>query len=919
MKKQPESATNITRDIHINVFHTTKDNQVKPNITTWENIIKLFSGGHQVNEEKGMANYFNGSRYKEPSDIEESSDKGVNLFTSKPFTKRRQTNIIETDLLILDYDGGTTLQKEMERFKQYEYIYYTSFRHLYDGETHKFRIVIPLSKSIPSWKSYNQHGVAIDGGQWYQITESLKNFVGPCDPKSFDPNQIFEMPSVPEERKSFSRSGHSTGQFLDWEQFKVIPFNHLESEISQSNIFSSSLTKSSDEYLDPDQFITTSKGLIKVSQVEGFINGVTCPFHADKNGSEIVRKVESTGNIFIYCSTCQRKYYMQRSVFSRNNKQKKKSPRPMSGKHYTADELLEFPPISPYIDASSRDRVNKQLEKIQRQIKNNKGKLLPYGGRQYKSHILYMPEGSGKSYLVVKLAKEGHKIIFACKSWEQVESKYEEYSKYGLKHGYDVRVVRSKDAKTRRRFNTKAVREAAKKPYSMSSILESETLELAIINNPKLTPEFIRLTWRFFETDKMEFGMLPEEAGVNGNSELTKSQAIALSLINTNIILTTFEQLRIHKLKNTSIPDEWLVWFDDPDISDVINIEPYDTSKWGELSEQELEKETLDINGKTYFNRNHNQSLGATLKNHKCVYTTTEIITRKAIELLMKRRDEEFIVHDEMDKIAGGIITILGSEKVRKRYDGIIPPITRRLDKLGYPTTLIADGLSSTFNHSNNKGRNDLSKTNILVELSIPHPIQIRTICDALNLKHNANKQEIRANIMLDRLHQAIGRNSGYRQDGFESVVLVDKQVHKKIVSETRYKIDIKNSVIIDRTNKMSRKDSRLISNVSPLVNEIENLLLNVDGYVSDKRKIKPDIKFIINEIKDIQKQRLYITRLLTSLIELSGLTQDDLRSDENHDGYTLGKYLDVIKWILKEWIPEKDRSDVIESIYESD
>jgi len=49
-----------------------------------------------------------------------------------------------------------------------------------------------------------------------------------------------------------------------------------------------------------------------------------------------------------------------------------------------------------------------------------------------------MPEGSGKSRLVLELAKDGKKIIFACKSWEQVESKYKEYLSTGEKEGFNV-------------------------------------------------------------------------------------------------------------------------------------------------------------------------------------------------------------------------------------------------------------------------------------------------------------------------------------------------------------------------------------------------------------------------------------------------------------------------------------------------
>ena len=125
--------------------------------------------------------------------------------------------------------------------------------------------------------------------------------------------------------------------------------------------------------------------------------------------------------------------------------------------------------------------------------------------------------------------------------------------------------------------------------------------------------------------------------------------------------------------------------------------------------------------------------------------------------------------------------------------------------KNGHEVRLIADGLSSEFNHSNNKGRNDLNETNILVELSIPHPDEVKTICDALDMSFVKDRNEVRRLIMLDRMHQSIGRNSGYRYEGYECVVLVDKIYHKHIVEDTRYKIDRNNSVQIDRMTSMGR------------------------------------------------------------------------------------------------------------------
>ena len=75
----------------------------------------------------------------------------------------------------------------------------------------------------------------------------------------------------------------------------------------------------------------------------------------------------------------------------------------------------------------------------------------------------------------------------------------------------------------------------------------------------------------------------------------------------------------------------------------------------------------LDKKDYCYFMREYEQSLGYNLRFHKCIYTTTEVITQKALAVLMLRRQEEYQVHDEMDDIARGKITILGTPRLERK------------------------------------------------------------------------------------------------------------------------------------------------------------------------------------------------------------------------------------------------------------
>lgn len=111
---------------------------MKPMVTSWENIVGLFTSDHEITLRKEDATLFNGSRYKDVSEIPEYSDDwAIDQWTGMSFAKRRQINLIENDLLILDYDGDITHSDVRERFQDYEYVYYTSYRHLHDGKTEK--------------------------------------------------------------------------------------------------------------------------------------------------------------------------------------------------------------------------------------------------------------------------------------------------------------------------------------------------------------------------------------------------------------------------------------------------------------------------------------------------------------------------------------------------------------------------------------------------------------------------------------------------------------------------------------------------------------------------------------------------------------------------------------------------------------
>ena len=107
------------KDIHINVFRSRKDNCVRPLPTSWVNIVSLFTSGHEVAENKEDTYLFNATHYKTIDQIPDGSeDWYVDPITGSIYAKRRQINIIDVDLLVLDYDDNTTID-EMYLFSSF--------------------------------------------------------------------------------------------------------------------------------------------------------------------------------------------------------------------------------------------------------------------------------------------------------------------------------------------------------------------------------------------------------------------------------------------------------------------------------------------------------------------------------------------------------------------------------------------------------------------------------------------------------------------------------------------------------------------------------------------------------------------------------------------------------------------------------
>lgn len=575
-----------------------------------------------------------------------------------------------------------------------------------------------------------------------------------------------------------------------------------------------------------------------------------------------------------------------------------------------------------WLDHTDRLHIERLLAGIKRNILADKAEGI--GGRaQFKSHVLYLPEGAGKSQLAMSFLSDPpapyfpeapsmlfrHQIIFACKSWKQVVEKEASFRDKLKAIGRTSRIAWSFDGSIERRFNVK-VKRSGGRPFSAGAPISEETIQEIMRKNPHLSERFIRMAWTILRGDSLRFESiaLPDRVDATPDSPTDDEDLIFDDMGNEPpaIIFTTFAQLRLLAVKHDRVPLNWLIWIDDPDLDELMDIKPRaDDSRAGASTAQTIEGTTYDV-------RPELQSLGLPFVRHRCIYTTTERVTLRLLEHQLAQHNDPYVVHGKRLRVTGGQITVLGTNRVQKKFDALVPLLVRRLEKEhAQKVTLIADGIPAEFNHSTNKGRNDLKNRHILIEISQPHPSQVKTVCDALGLKFIEHQHAIAHDLMIDKMHQAIGRNSGFRTAGFECVALVDKAKHAALVAHCGYQIDIDNSVVIDKTERMGRLDTRLTDSASPLVKQIGSFLNHPTDYLVDLRKVKPDIAFVLDRLDNPVKKLDYTVRLLVALTSIAQVRFDIEASSSTPSSHLKGQVRELGLWVLTQ-IPESNRELVL-------
>ena len=703
--------------------------------------------------------------------------------------------------------------------------------------------------------------------EFFRVFSAMRKMFPGCDDVITKPGQIYYLPSCSPELQSLAQIWTSEGRLLDWREW---PQSEDQLRRAAPHAVGASDAGGS---LDADQVFSIGHSSVLASEVEGRIEGVTCPFHSDQKGTEFLKRHDS-GVITFTCKHCGT-YALAPS----NEK---------VGVSTTAGEFIDMDLID-WQDPEDRRRVQMTLNKLEVEIDAN------WHRRSYmrdwaKSYVLCLPEGAGKSRLTLDLVKSGRIVIFAVKSWKQAFDKEREFKQELQPLGFTVVAAKSLGGFLIKRYNVKPQRRPSK-GYAVGVFQQDATIDLIMEKHPHLSRRFISASMAVFSDNGPNFRSLIREE-------------------EPDVIVTTVSCLRLIQEKGDQIPRECIVWIDDPDpdeVTDILPLSPKAASAPGSLKENQV-----GIDGSLYYERPDEQQLSKILKNNQTVYTTTEIVTSRLIQAALKRNQIKYQNFDDLHHIGGGCVTVLGTQAVHGVYDAMISLMHARLRRQRErDLVLIGNGVVGEYNHMTAKGVNTLTEFDSIVEISQPPYQEVKKACDALGLKFNEHKDVVSLWLMADKAHQAAGRNSGYRSKGAECVILVDKNRYNKLMEIFRYKTDDA-SRIIDLTSKTRRKMTLLPEGATELTRQVDRFINRLPEFFDDLTQAKADIRYVYGLISG-QRERLnaFTARMFRAWKNITGV-EFHFETDDVMSVPHKRRVYDLAMWVLDKFIPARDRVTVL-------
>ncbi|KVM48923.1 hypothetical protein WJ58_26160 [Burkholderia ubonensis] len=290
--------------INYSYFDNIYDNKVKPVRASWHDFADTLVAGHPlVSEDKLSLPSFSAWRYKDIGDP--TIDHGTDPKTGKPLkrfsathVRRLKSNLVDTSMLVIDFDGGMAIDAVQSRFGEYEYVCSTSLRHRFEDKD-RFRVVMPFITPMPR-------------DAFQRLYPALKKWINDdgryvADEATYAMGQVFVLPAVHEDNVAKARAWRNEGKLLDWRVFESSAPPVAEGRASGAG---AARKHEGGNRLLPDAVLDSEPGPIVVREIDRKISKVRCPFHPDPNPTEFVA-VSEGGLPYLVCKKCGT-IYMER-------------------------------------------------------------------------------------------------------------------------------------------------------------------------------------------------------------------------------------------------------------------------------------------------------------------------------------------------------------------------------------------------------------------------------------------------------------------------------------------------------------------------------------------------------------------------------------------------------------------------------
>jgi len=482
--------------------------------------------------------------------------------------------------------------------------------------------------------------------------------------------------------------------------------------------------------------------------------------------------------------------------------------------------------ISKSIDTILNGKANKHL------IKNFKT-LETHFKQPRPLMLMHAAAGFGKSIYAINYIKEGYKVIFGCKSNQQV---IEQYNNLVQIEGVSAQKILSRKFLLEQ-IGIKTVLDKQLHPWDAGKLNERQTKANAIKNG----------------MDESEFN----KHWKNADPDLPNYRY--------DIIFATHAKIQTWAAIEGFIPRNTVVIFDDMKFSDISPYKPY--QEFFDGSEINNEPVGIVTIGKEkYFIKPENAIYGKGLKQCHVLFTTD---SRDSANIIMQQHPT---IHAPdlrvTETITGGKIHILQTKLVGQKYDGVLFPLIERLKRdAGEEIILIADGTRSYNNHTTISGSNSLADNHTVIKISQPTGRELFLLADLINI---TNMHELKTRIMLDRFETAVGRSRGLRWNGNQEtvcIVLIDPQFAKSIVRETRYETEP--IINCDHDNYEQRNTENIAENCHWLLSYVEHYVAK--GLKSPNNQFINDAKKAIKHAKNPELTLKRILKGVTNLREQYG------------------------------------------------